>query len=80
LDIETKIELIRRPPTEEVLTAQDLKHLLETKEHPIAWLNLCLQDERPHTSWDKIQSLPLYMARVDKQETRRQHGTNKKIS
>jgi len=37
LDIETKIELIRRPPTEEVLTAQDLKHLLETKEHPIAY-------------------------------------------
>ena len=37
LDIETKLELINRPPTEEVLTPQDLRHLLETEEHPIAY-------------------------------------------
>jgi tyrosyl-tRNA synthetase len=37
LDIETKIELICRPPTEEVLTVEDLRQLLETEEHPIAY-------------------------------------------
>jgi tyrosyl-tRNA synthetase len=37
LDIETKIELICRPPTEEVLTTEDLRQLLETEEHPIAY-------------------------------------------
>jgi tyrosyl-tRNA synthetase len=37
LDIETKIELICRPPTEEVLTIEDLRQLLETEEHPIAY-------------------------------------------
>jgi tyrosyl-tRNA synthetase len=37
LDIETKIELICRPPTEEVLTPEDLRHLLQTEEHPIAY-------------------------------------------
>jgi tyrosyl-tRNA synthetase len=37
LNIETKIELICRPPTEEVLTPTDLRRLLETKEHPIAY-------------------------------------------
>ncbi len=37
LDIETKLELINRPPTEEVLTPQDLRNLLETEEHPIAY-------------------------------------------
>jgi len=37
LDIETKIELINKPPTEEVLTPEDLRHLLETEEHPIAY-------------------------------------------
>jgi tyrosyl-tRNA synthetase len=37
LDIETKIELICRPPTEEVLTPEDLRTLLETEEHPIAY-------------------------------------------
>jgi len=34
LDIETKIELIKRPPTEEILTEEELKQLLETHEHP----------------------------------------------
>jgi len=37
LDIETKIELVSRPPTEEVITPEDLRHLLETEEHPIAY-------------------------------------------
>jgi tyrosyl-tRNA synthetase len=37
LDIETKIELICRPPAEEVLTTEDLRGLLETEEHPIAY-------------------------------------------
>jgi tyrosyl-tRNA synthetase len=37
MDIETKIELICKPPTDEVITPEDLKHLLETEEHPIAY-------------------------------------------
>jgi tyrosyl-tRNA synthetase len=34
LDLEKKIELICRPPTEEVLTMEELRELLETNEHP----------------------------------------------
>jgi tyrosyl-tRNA synthetase len=37
LDIEKKIELVCRSPTEEVLTVEDLRHLFETEEHPIAY-------------------------------------------
>lgn len=37
MDIETKIDLISRAPTEEVLTPKDLRQLLETEEHPIAY-------------------------------------------
>ncbi len=37
MDIERKIELICRPPTEEVLTPDDLRQLLETEEHPVAY-------------------------------------------
>jgi tyrosyl-tRNA synthetase len=37
LDIETKIDLICRPPTEEVITPEDLRHLLEVEEHPVAY-------------------------------------------
>jgi tyrosyl-tRNA synthetase len=37
LDIETKMELICRSPTEEVLTPEDLRRLLEVEEHPIAY-------------------------------------------
>ena len=37
MDIETKLELICRPPTEEVLTPQDIRQILETEEHPIAY-------------------------------------------
>jgi len=34
VDIEKRIELIRRPPTEEVITEENLRSLLQTKEHP----------------------------------------------
>jgi len=34
VDIEEKIELICRSPTEEVLTVEELRQLLETNEHP----------------------------------------------
>ncbi|MBU5688557.1 MAG: tyrosine--tRNA ligase [Candidatus Aenigmarchaeota archaeon] len=37
MDIERRIELIKAPPTEEVITEQDLKELLETKQKPIAY-------------------------------------------
>lgn len=37
MDLNRKIELICRPPTEEVVTPEDLKTLLETEEHPIAY-------------------------------------------
>jgi len=37
MDIEAKMELICRSPTEEVLTPKDLRNLLETEEHPIAY-------------------------------------------
>jgi tyrosyl-tRNA synthetase len=37
LDTETKIDLICRPPTEEVLTMDNLRQILETEEHPIAY-------------------------------------------
>ncbi|HEY4674442.1 MAG TPA: tyrosine--tRNA ligase [Candidatus Bathyarchaeia archaeon] len=34
MDIETKIDLIKKPPTEEILTEEELKQLLQTNEHP----------------------------------------------
>jgi len=37
LDIETKIDLICKPPTEEILTRKELRQLLEVEEHPIAY-------------------------------------------
>lgn len=37
MDIETKLELICKPPTEEVLTPKDLRELLEIEAHPIAY-------------------------------------------
>lgn len=37
MDIETKIALINRPPTEEVLTPDDLRQVLEVEEHPVAY-------------------------------------------
>jgi tyrosyl-tRNA synthetase len=35
--METKLELICKPPTEEVITPEDLRQLLETEEHPVAY-------------------------------------------
>lgn len=37
MDIETKIELIKRPPTEEIITEEELRELLQSNEHPIAY-------------------------------------------
>jgi len=37
MDIEERIELITRPPTEEVITIEELRKLLETKEYPVAY-------------------------------------------
>jgi tyrosyl-tRNA synthetase len=37
LDLEKKIELICRSPTEEVVTPEDLRRLLETEDNPIAY-------------------------------------------
>jgi len=34
MDVETKIDLIKKPPTEEVLVDDELRQLLETNEHP----------------------------------------------
>ena len=34
MDLEKKIELICKPPTEEILTIEELRQLLETNEHP----------------------------------------------
>ncbi|RLI17930.1 tyrosine--tRNA ligase [Candidatus Bathyarchaeota archaeon] len=34
MDIETKIELIKKPPTEEILVESELRELLQTNEHP----------------------------------------------
>ncbi|MEM7820128.1 MAG: tyrosine--tRNA ligase [Candidatus Aenigmatarchaeota archaeon] len=37
MDIEKRMELILRPPTEEVITSEELRQLLETDTHPIAY-------------------------------------------
>lgn len=37
MDLERKIELISRPPTEEIITKDDLKNLLETNDRPVAY-------------------------------------------
>lgn len=37
MDLEKKIELITREPTEEILTNGELRHLLETNDKPIAY-------------------------------------------
>jgi len=34
LDIETRIDLMKKPPTEEILVEEELRQLLETNEHP----------------------------------------------
>ena len=37
MDLEKKIELIKRPPTKEVITEEELRELLQTKPHPVAY-------------------------------------------
>lgn len=37
MDLETRLELIKRPPTEEIITEEDLRQLLETKQKPMAY-------------------------------------------
>ncbi|MBI3413621.1 MAG: tyrosine--tRNA ligase [Candidatus Aenigmarchaeota archaeon] len=37
MDLEKRIELVRRPPTEEIITDEDLRNLLETKQTPMAY-------------------------------------------
>ncbi len=37
MDIETRIELIKRAPAEEIISEEELRHLLETKTHPVAY-------------------------------------------
>jgi len=34
MDVETRFELIKRPPTEEIITEQELRQILETNDHP----------------------------------------------
>jgi len=34
MDLETKLELVKKSPTEELITEEELKTLLETKDHP----------------------------------------------
>jgi tyrosyl-tRNA synthetase len=37
MDLERRIELIKKEPTEEIITENDLRHLLETKTRPVAY-------------------------------------------
>ncbi len=37
MDIEERMRLIKRPPTEEIITEEDLRSLLETKQRPVAY-------------------------------------------
>ncbi len=37
MDLESRLSLILRPPTEEVITVEELRSLLEVNEHPIAY-------------------------------------------
>ena len=34
MDIETKIELVKRKPTEEIVTEQDLREVFQNYSHP----------------------------------------------
>ncbi len=37
MDVEEKVELILREPTEEVITVEELRNLFETKSHPVVY-------------------------------------------
>jgi tyrosyl-tRNA synthetase len=49
MDIQTKIDLIKRN-TEEIVTEEELKKLLETKEHPSVYLGTAITG-RPHIGY-----------------------------
>jgi tyrosyl-tRNA synthetase len=40
MDIETKVDLAMRPPTEEMLTAEELRTMFQAKEHPGHYIGL----------------------------------------
>ena len=40
MDVETKLEIIRSAPTEEIVTEEALRNLLETNERPVHYLGL----------------------------------------
>lgn len=37
MDLEKKIDLVSRPPTEEIVTKKELREVLETKTHPVSY-------------------------------------------
>lgn len=37
MDIETKLEMIKKPPMEEIVTEEELRELLQTNAHPAAY-------------------------------------------
>jgi tyrosyl-tRNA synthetase len=37
LDLEKKLELIKKPPTEEIITEKELIELLQTNPNPVAY-------------------------------------------
>lgn len=37
MDLENRLQLIKKPPTEEIITEDDLRQLLETKQKPVAY-------------------------------------------
>jgi len=40
MDVEQKIELVSRPPTEEIVTKEELKNLFETNSKPKHYIGL----------------------------------------
>jgi len=40
VDAERRLELVERPPTEEVVTREELRELLETSERPRHYIGL----------------------------------------
>ena len=40
MDIETRMQLITRPPTAEVVTTDELRNLLETKQKPVHYIGM----------------------------------------
>ncbi len=40
MDVETRIGIIKRKPTSEVVTDEDLRNLLETKQRPVHYIGM----------------------------------------